>query len=138
MLLVPIVFFCTHNFIHVVGEEERKKETVCILLSLPYICLKSDFMGQIFLENFSMAVRYRYSLWKHRADCLCRSCLKRSWKRSALRETSFAPLLWEKSISYKMFLSHVQDFSASFWLGLFTTVLWQKPKQFPGFCSRRC
>lgn len=49
-----------------VGEEERKKETVCILLSLPYICLKSNFMGQIFLENFSMAVRYRYSLWKHR------------------------------------------------------------------------
>lgn len=59
------------------GERERVRETVCILLSLPYICLKSNFMGQI-LENFSTAVRYdRYSLWKKTADCLFVNCLKR-------------------------------------------------------------
>lgn len=47
-------------------------------------------MGQIFLENFSTAVRYGYSLWKHTADSLFGNCLKRSWKRSGLRESSFA------------------------------------------------
>lgn len=73
-----------------VGREERKKVSVCILLSLPYICLESNFMGQIFLENFSTAVRHRYSLWKHTADSLFGNCLKRSWKRSGLRESSFA------------------------------------------------
>lgn len=82
--------YCTHTLMEHVGREERKKVTLCILLSLPYIRLESNFMGQIFLENFSTAVRYRYSLWKHTADSLFGNCLKRSWKRSGLRESSFA------------------------------------------------
>lgn len=89
LLLLPFVFLCTHILMEHMGGEER--ESVCILLSLPYICLKFNFIGQIFLENFSMAVRYRYiCLWKQTADCLLGNCLKRSWKISPLRESSFA------------------------------------------------
>lgn len=112
-------------------EGERGRETVCILLSLPYICLKSNFMGQIFLENFSTAVRYgRYSLWKKTADCLFVNCLKRSWKRSALRESSFAvrkenflqnvplPLtrFFSKLLTWAFHNSAMMETKAIFWL----------------------
>lgn len=87
LLLTPVVFLYTHILMeHMAGGKggrERERETVCILLSLPYICLKSNFMRQIFLENFSTAVRYLKlpeeeleKIWSQR-ELLC--CEKREF-----------------------------------------------------------